>query len=115
MKSRLILLLTALICLSGLIAPRQAVEPGRKVLLVVASRHYLESEYQNTRHALEAAGFTVEAASDAATATEIRADLLTGQANAADYAAIAVIGGTGAKDLLWEHTGLRSLLQAAHA
>lgn len=74
MKSRLTLLLTAPICLSGLVAPRQA----------------------------------VEVASDATTSTghacsEIRADLLIGQANAADYAAIAVIGGTGAKDLLWEH------------
>lgn len=116
MKSILILLVTVLTCWSEL---SSATTPAKKVLLVVASRNYLESEYQNTRRALENANITVEVASDAATATgyfsgEIKADLLIGQADAANYAAIAVIGGYGAKDLLWEHAGLRALLQRAH-
>ncbi|PAT00047.1 MAG: hypothetical protein BSR46_04725 [Candidatus Dactylopiibacterium carminicum] len=119
MKSVLIRFFIVLVCWSGLVAPLNAAMPTKKVLLVVASRNYLESEYLNTRRALETAGISVEVASDAATATgysfgAIRADLLIGQANAADYAAIAVIGGTGAKELLWEHAGLRTLLQRAH-
>lgn len=111
---RLVTLL--LICLSlGVSAA-----PAQKALLVVASRNYLESEYQNTRQALESAGIEVEVASDAALATgytygEIKADLLIDQARAADYAAIAVIGGYGARDLLWPHKGLHALLQEAHA
>lgn len=119
MKSFLAVLVTFIVCWSGLIVPAEAAAPAKKVLLIVASRNYLESEYQNTRRALEDAGITVKVASDAPTATgysfgEIKADLLIEQADAAHYAAVAVIGGFGAKDLLWEHAGLRALLQRAH-
>lgn len=118
MKPILILLASFLVW--GAAAPVAAATPAKKVLLVLASRNYLESEYQNTRRALEDAGIAVEVASDAASATgysfgEVKADLLIGEARATDYTAIAVIGGYGAKDLLWEHAGLRTLLQGAHA
>lgn len=120
MKALLTLLAICLSLVASLASPATAATPAKKALLVVASRNYLESEYQNTRDALESAGIAVEVASDAALATgytvgEIKADLLIDKARAENYAAIAVIGGYGAHDLLWQHKGLQGLLQKAHA
>lgn len=118
MKS-LIVALFVVVALMGLAVPVWAAAPG-KVLLVVASRHYLESEYENTRAALEDAGIGVEVASDSAELAtgygsgRVKPDLPIERADAGNYAAIAVIGGYGARDHLWDHQALQALLVRAH-
>ncbi|MDQ7989389.1 MAG: DJ-1/PfpI family protein [Candidatus Dactylopiibacterium sp.] len=103
-----------------LATPARGAEPAR-ALLVIAPRNYLESEYENTRHALEDAGVQVEVASvQPGTATgyaggAVRADLAIDQADPARYDAVAVIGGYGAREHLWQHAGLHALLRAVHA
>ncbi|MGC3963085.1 MAG: DJ-1/PfpI family protein [Rhodocyclaceae bacterium] len=92
-----------------------------RVLMVIAPRNYLESEYENTRRALQEAGLQIEVASvttDEATGYSygvVRPDLGIDQAVPERYDAVAVIGGYGARDHLWGHAGLRVLLKKVHA
>ncbi|HSD36021.1 MAG TPA: DJ-1/PfpI family protein [Rhodocyclaceae bacterium] len=103
-----------------LVAPTYAAGAPR-VLLVIAPRNYLESEYENTRRALQEANIQIEVASahtEAATGYSygtVRPDLDIDQADARRYDAVAVIGGYGARDHLWDHAGLQTLLKAVYA
>ncbi|MGC3963582.1 MAG: DJ-1/PfpI family protein [Rhodocyclaceae bacterium] len=88
---------------------------------MIAPRNFLESEYENTRRALQEANILVEVASiktDAATGYSygvVQPDLDIDQATPERYDAVVVIGGYGARDPLWGHAGLQALLKRVHA
>lgn len=88
-------------------------------LMVVASHSVAESEYVETRKALEQAGIVVMVAgidnSDALGyhSLRVRPDLVIGEAKSDVFDAIIVIGGAGAVDDLWDHPDLQLLLKNA--
>lgn len=111
---------SVLLCLTCWVAGILPANAAPKVLMVVASRNYLEREYEDTRRALEAASLSIELASDTAdeatgyTYGVLRPDRVIGDADPVKYAAVVIIGGYGARDFLWNHDGLRALVRHVH-
>jgi len=93
----------------------------KNVLLVIAQKDFEDVELFSPKALLELNGAKVTVASvttDIAKGSGgsfLTPDIQISKAKAKDYDAIAVIGGTGVIDTLWENTDLRSLLQDASA
>lgn len=75
---------------------------GKKVLIVIAPEQFRDEEYQEPRRVFEEAGATVKVASKSVTEAhsasglEVAVDLDVYDASAADYDAVAFVGGQGA-------------------
>ncbi len=94
---------------------------GRRVLAVIAPRNFRDEELFEPKAALEARGASVTVAS---TSTESAKGMLGAwaqpertieQCAVADYDAIAVVGGMGSPQHLWNHAALHELLRGAAA
>jgi protease I len=94
---------------------------GMHVLMVIAPREFRDEELLQPKAAFEAEGAVVEVAS---TTTEIARGMLGAQVepdlalSAVDphrYAAIALVGGSGAATYLWDNHALHALLRIAYA
>jgi len=89
-----------------------------RVLLVVPQSQIADIEYTTPRATLEAAGARISVASlttEEASGKDLhlKPDLAIDNADPADYDAIAIIGGWGTMNQLWDHPGLRQLITRA--
>ena len=94
---------------------------AKKVLMVIAQDNFRDEEYSYPREILEAEGARITVA--AVTVKESRGMLglkISPQiplktVRPTDYDAIVIVGGTGARDYLWNSTDLHRILQIAVA
>ena len=90
---------------------------GSKILMVIAPEQFRDEELLEPKKIFLDAGAQVAVASTSrGTATgmlgaKVEPDLLIGQARAADYDAVVVVGGMGSPEHLWDNQELHSLLQ----
>ena len=94
---------------------------GRHVLMVVAPSGFRDEELFEPRAVFEDAGAVVEVASTTAgtargmLGAEVEPDLTLEAVDPHRYAAIVLVGGTGAPAHLWENGRLHAILRLAHA
>ena len=95
--------------------------PGLRAVLVVAPERFRDEELSEPRAALERAGHTVVIASTkTGTASGMlgakeRVGTSIADLRAEDLDLLAVIGGAGSPDHLWDHEPLKRLVVAVHA
>ncbi len=93
----------------------------RRALLVIAPRDFQDKEYEETRKALEGAGYVVKTASIGTEPCrgvgggEVRPDLALGEARAQDYLAVVFVGGAGAEVFFDHHAALAMAREAFEA
>lgn len=93
---------------------------GKKALLIIPPERFNEDELFQPKEALENAGVEVTIASTKTGEIsgdyqgKANAELIFSEVSSTDYDAIAVIGGSGTNDHLWENEELLSYLKQAH-
>jgi len=95
--------------------------PGRRIVLVIAPERFRDEELAEPRAALERAGHAVVVA---ATKTGIATGMLGAKERVSvsiadvrpdDIDLLAIIGGAGSPDHLWDHEPLKRLVAAVYA
>ncbi|MCY8235346.1 DJ-1/PfpI family protein [Priestia endophytica] len=93
---------------------------GKKALLIIPPERFNEDELFKPKEALENAGVEVTIASTKTGEItgdyqgKTNAEVIFSEVSSSDYDAIAVIGGSGTNDHLWENKELLSYLKQAH-
>ncbi|GAA0376114.1 DJ-1/PfpI family protein [Paenibacillus motobuensis] len=93
---------------------------NKKALFIIPPERFNEDELFKPKEALENAGVKVTLASTITGEItgdyqgKATAEVIFSDAAASDYDLLAVIGGSGTGDFLWENQELRSYLQQAH-
>ncbi|MBU1001122.1 MAG: DJ-1/PfpI family protein [Proteobacteria bacterium] len=114
---KFVILLLALVLLVPTISA-QASAQGKKVLLILAKEDFEQSEYSNTRGALEAAGVACTIASTKTgmlkgnKGLRIESELELPQVRTADFDGVVVIGGNGIKKV-WKNEDAHRILREA--
>ncbi|MET3209016.1 UNVERIFIED_CONTAM: putative intracellular protease/amidase [Paenibacillus sp. PvR008] len=93
---------------------------SKKALFIIPPERFNEDELFKPKEALEQAGVTVTLASTQTGEItgdyngKATANLVITDAVPADYDVVAVIGGSGTNDHLWNNADLQALLKQAH-
>jgi protease I len=92
---------------------------GRRVLMIIAPADFRDEELLEPRAVFEAEGAGVEVASTTTSVArgmlgaEVKPDLAIAAVDPHRYAAIAVVGGSGAPTYLWDNHALHAVLRIA--
>jgi protease I len=92
---------------------------GRHVLMVIAPRDFRDEELLQPKAVFESQGAVVEVASPTSDlargmlGAEVKPDLTLAAVDPHRYAAIALVGGRGARTYLWDNHVLHALLRIA--
>ncbi len=93
---------------------------GKKIIMVIAPDQFRDEELLVPRKIWEEAGATVKVASRSKMecvgmlGAKVKPDLLVSEVRMKDYDAIAVVGGMGSPEFLWNDDQLHSLLAEAN-
>jgi len=94
---------------------------GKKILLVIAQEQFRDEECFVPKQLFEAAGVKVTVAAEFTETAKgmlggtIKPDIRIAEASLADYDAIVISGGAGARVYLWDNKTLQQLVKDAYA
>jgi len=93
---------------------------AKRVLMIIAPRNFRDEEFQEPKAVLEKEGIKVVVASTmAGTAkgmfgAQVTPDITIDKVNPAEFDAVIVVGGSGSRTYLWNHSQVQQIVQALH-
>jgi protease I len=96
-------------------------DAARRILYIIAPERFRDEELAEPRRALEAAGHRVTVASTRAgeatgmLGARVKPDATIARLSGGDFDALAIAGGAGAPQHLWDSAPLAALVAGAHA